>query len=45
MLIDQVSALADALQANVEKVIIGKAHEIELVLTALLSAEIGRAHV
>ncbi len=38
MLIDQVSALADALQANVEKVIIGKAHEIELVLTALLSA-------
>ena len=38
MHIQEVSALACALRENVSKVMIGKAHEIELVLTALLSA-------
>jgi len=38
MQIKEVSALASALRENVAKVIIGKEHEIELVLTAMLSS-------
>ena len=38
MHINDIAALASALMENVSKVIIGKEHEIELVLTAMLSA-------
>lgn len=38
MHINDIAALASALKENVSKVMIGKEHEIELVLTAMLSA-------
>ena len=45
-----IKALASLIQENIARVIVGKANEVELILTAILTGghvllEIGRAHV